>query len=255
MEEIWKIYKDTRNNSHGFLWEVSNFGNVKKNGEIYKPKCDGKYLIVAGERLHRIVAEMFIPNIDNKPCIDHIDGNHLNNNVNNLRWCTHKENNNNPVTKQRLIDAQKRSYSYQNRKGWNYDHSGENNPRFIDGRTLIHSKKTKEEWYNCLFNDDSKNKRITSLKKTINTMTPEERKQKYGHNTSGKNNGMFGNGQKISNEKNGRAIKVVYDGVEYNTIKEFCDLIGIKENTFRQWKTFHKSGDCYKGKIITFCYD
>lgn len=48
--------------------------------------------------VHRLVAEHFIPNPDNKPCIDHIDTDRTNNNAKNLRWVTHSENLYNPIT-------------------------------------------------------------------------------------------------------------------------------------------------------------
>ena len=44
------------------------------------------------QRVHRIIAQAFIENIEKKPHINHIDGNKLNNDVSNLEWVNHKEN-------------------------------------------------------------------------------------------------------------------------------------------------------------------
>ncbi len=84
------------------IYKVSNFGNVKNTStnKILKPHDEKGYHRVnlskngkvTHKKVHRLVADAFLEKIDNKPCVDHIDNNKQNNNVNNLRWCNYQEN-------------------------------------------------------------------------------------------------------------------------------------------------------------------
>ena len=97
--EIFKIYKETRSNRWGHrVYEVSNLGRVKLNGEIVYPDIHCNYLYIGTFFSHRAVAELFVPNPENKPVIDHINTDRLDNRAENLRWVTTKENCNNPLT-------------------------------------------------------------------------------------------------------------------------------------------------------------
>jgi hypothetical protein len=65
--------------------------------------------------VHRLVALAFIPNPDNLPFVNHKDENSLNNNVNNLEWCTQQYNCNYGTHNQRMAETLRKT-AYQKRK-------------------------------------------------------------------------------------------------------------------------------------------
>lgn len=102
MQKIWKgmIYN---NKDYSELFEISNNGDVfsKRSGKILNPQINQSgYLrfvtTINGEKInfgiHRAVACTFIPNPENLPEVNHIDGEKLNNHFSNLEWVTNQEN-------------------------------------------------------------------------------------------------------------------------------------------------------------------
>lgn len=95
-------------------YQVTKTGDVVRNSRVlkttirngYKSVCLSIDNIKQTHYVHRLVAETYIPNPHNLPCVNHIDGNKENNHVSNLEWVTHKENSQH-ASKMGLNDYQK----------------------------------------------------------------------------------------------------------------------------------------------------
>lgn len=105
MAEVWKDIK-----GYEGLYQVSNQGRIKslryRNSNktaILKTQINSrngyvqivlsKNNIHKTKKVHRLVAEAFLINLNNYPCINHKDENRQNNNIKNLEWCTYSYNN------------------------------------------------------------------------------------------------------------------------------------------------------------------
>lgn len=120
MEEIWKDIK-------GFdgYYQISSNARVKSVERVIVYKSGKKkrinerimsccknntgYILVQLFKdgvaknvfVHQLMADAFIPNPHNKPCIDHINTDKTDNRIKNLRWCTYKENKQNVITREK----------------------------------------------------------------------------------------------------------------------------------------------------------
>ena len=121
--EVWK-------NVAGYdgLYQISNLGRLKSNHCVRKLQLNnnGYYWLPLNKNgkqrrayIHRLVAEAFLPRIEGKEFVDHINTDRLDNRVDNLRWCTRSENANNPISKVNYANGRER---------WLKTHRGKNSP-------------------------------------------------------------------------------------------------------------------------------
>ena len=146
MNEIWKDIE-----GYEGKYQVSNLGNVKSLNYKNSGKeqnialcndADGYLLVnlrlnnkVKTKRVHRLVAQAFIPNPENKPQVNHIDGNKKNNKIENLEWCTCEENQRHAWDKGLKIRTKEMNERQSKRM------SGESNPNF--GKVMSDETKLK----------------------------------------------------------------------------------------------------------------
>lgn len=139
MEEKWKQIKGFENK-----YEISNLGKVRsigryisgknnscryRKGTILKPQIASGYAQVylsdngkqKWYKVHRLVAEAFIPNPNNLPIINHKDGNTLNNTETNIEWCNYKYNVIHGVILRKGLDISVNEYIEQQPLGQSYE--------------------------------------------------------------------------------------------------------------------------------------
>lgn len=158
MEEIFVPIK-----GYEAYYEISNLGRVKSNYNWHKKvkgflspsvmkigyKSVNLYINDTPKRfyIHRLVAEHFIDNPNGYKFVDHIDGDMLNNSINNLRWCTKRQNETFRNSKKLTYSSKYTGVCYD--KYWNKYKASTR----LNGKTYnIGTYKTEEEAYEAYKN-------------------------------------------------------------------------------------------------------
>lgn len=245
--------------------------NTKRNKELkqcYRSGYKSVVLFRNGKSIscfvHRLLANAFIPNPDNKPFVDHIDGNKINNNLTNLRWATPLENVRNENTFPQMIKRVREVCS--TKEFCEKMHVIHNDPIYKEkhkenlrrGWDLLKKKviciETKQMWNSC--NDLAAFLKVDFREASHYCLG----KRIYKGDFIKKDNIVVKNphfayikeGVVLKNihEKIVKIIKVrcIETNCIFNTIKEIADIVGVTKNTI----TSYCRGERLCNKIVTF---
>ena len=160
-------------------------------------------------KVHRLVALNFIQNPNNKPHIDHIDTNILNNKVFNLRWVTQSENNNNPLTKKHMSEGKKGEKSV----WYGKHHTEESKKKISESR-----KGEKHHFYGKHHTEEHK-KYMSEIMK--GRKSPMENK----HHTEESKRKMS------ENSKRKKRVLCIETNIIYNTITKCSECMNISKTS------------------------
>lgn len=199
-------YKDGRVQHKGERIAKQTEKDGYREVRLFNEKTGRKGVVV---KVHRLVAMAFIPNPENKPYIDHINGIRDDNRIENLRWCTHGENMNNPISRKR--------------------HSEVSNIRYLrEGEREKISASVKK-----LHQDPSYRERF------LNAMRSDEMRGKRRNSTCCKKVGLFDEyGNLIKKYKSAREASICL-GILHETVTKRCREEITDKKTKLTWRYIH----------------
>ena len=235
--EIWKPVVDYEG-----LYEVSSVGRVRslnynKTGQVKILKAhndkDGylrielhKHGIAKSYYVHRLVAQAFIPNPENKPCVDHINTMKSDNFYKNLRWVTHKENNNNELTRQHLtgkhhsletkrkISEAQKKYCGEKHPMYGKHHSEETKQKIsIANKGRKHTEESKQKLSEALKGRVISEEQKKKISETLKNKYRSEKSPMYGRKHTEESKRKMSASLKGENNPRSKPVEILKNGV------------------------------------------